>query len=109
VAYSLESDGMGYVLRRNNYNRYIQLPCFRCSATHADIGESEGGGGGGRALPLEVVVVDEMTVGVEVGGGWFPFRFLDDDGTSVETSVLLDLIHATDPTTIKSQLNRNSF
>lgn len=95
--------GISTCLARKNYSRYIQFSCLRCSATHTDIGESEGGGCGARALPLEVVVVDEMTVDAELGGGWFPFRFLDDAGTSVETSELLDLSHATDPTTIKSQ------
>jgi hypothetical protein len=68
----------------------LQLPCLRWLVTHADIGDSGGGGGGGRALPLEVVVVDEMTEAVAGGAGWSPFRLLDEDGTSEETSVLLD-------------------
>jgi hypothetical protein len=37
-----------------------------------------------------VVVVDEMTEAVAGGAGWSPFRLLDEDGTSEETSVLLD-------------------
>jgi hypothetical protein len=82
--------GISTCLARKNYSRHIQLPCLRWLVTHADIGDSGGGGGGGRALPLEVVVVDEMTEAVAGGAGWSPFRLLDEDGTSEETSVLLD-------------------